>query len=201
METLKPRPSIKALAILSSFLMPANSKISSKIGKIITNKTDGEINKPKNKTPHKNKITKQFPLFFANFKSINDIAILLMIDVLERAYVQTKVKSKNINVEFPKLEENALENPTLSKKAKEIIQSKLGQSMPIVSHKNKQLRKIKITPVASIESELDNGINFPKKHKAKQIGILTQRKILLFFNCIYQSSFVIYRSVLKYSLF
>ena len=58
-ETVKAKPSIKILAILSSFSMFASSNISFNIGKIITNKTDGEINNPKIKTADKNKNVNQ----------------------------------------------------------------------------------------------------------------------------------------------
>ena len=56
--------------------------------------------------------------------------------------MQIKVNSKKANVEFPKLELMTLEKPKLLINPKESKQSKLGQSMPIASHKINVPRKI-----------------------------------------------------------
>ena len=78
---------------------------------------------------------------------------------------------RNINVEFPKLDENTLAKERFSKKLNEKIQSKLGQSIPIVNQRIKERRNILKTPTASPD-KLGIGINLPKKQSTTQIGMI-----------------------------
>lgn len=96
-----------------------------------------------------------------------------------------KVKIKKINVEFPKLEPRTLLNPKLSINPNEKMQSKLGQSIPIVSHKISEPKKMNRTPKASLVKPPTGGINLPKRHKDMQIGIIIHLKILLSFNLVF----------------
>ena len=95
------------------------------------------MNNPNNKTENRNKKVNQKSLFLANFKLMKNIATLFINEVFDNAYVHTNVNNKNINVEFPKLDEKTLEKEKFSKKPNENMQRRLGQSIPIVSHKIK----------------------------------------------------------------
>ena len=89
------------------------------------------------------------PPFLASLFETNQIAILLISGVFESAYVQIKVNNKKIKVLFPKLPARTDENEKLSKNASAKMQSKLGQSMPIVNQRIKLPTNIPITPIAS----------------------------------------------------
>ena len=93
-----------------------------------------------------------------------------------------KVKSKKAKVEFPKLELKTLLKPKLSIKPRANKHNKLGQSMPIVSHKIKTPMNIKITPKASLDNPFVSGINWPTKQRISERGIIMLRKIILSFN-------------------
>ena len=84
-ETVKPKPIINALAILSPFFILAILKTSFNIGKTTTNKTDGEVNKPTIKTEKRNKKENQIPFFLASGVLINHKVIRLIIVVLDKA--------------------------------------------------------------------------------------------------------------------
>ena len=160
----------------------------------MTKRTLGEINKPRTRTANKNNVTNQLPLFFASLVEINHTATLLISDVLDNAYVQINVKSKNMNVALPNDFDNAELNPMLSRNAKAKMQRRDGQSIPIVSHKISDPTNMEITPIASLDKPSGPGMNLPKKHKAMQIGIIIHLYILLSFNFILLLSFLVYRS-------
>ena len=67
----------------------------------------------------------------------------------DKAYVQIKVNNKKMNVALPKELIKAFLKPIVFNKAMAKIHNKLGQSIPIVNHKIKQLIKMNITPLAS----------------------------------------------------
>lgn len=183
-ETVKPSPIIRTFATLSPFSIPAIAKTSLRIGRIMTNKTLGEINNPRTRTANKNNATNQLPFFFASFVDMNHRAILLINVVLDNAYVQINVNNKKINVALPNDLDNAVLNPILSKNAKAKIQRRDGQSMPIVSQRIKDPRNMEITPIASLDKPSGPGMNLPKKHKAMQTGMIIHLYILLSFNFI-----------------
>lgn len=183
-ETVKPSPIINILPILSLFSIFAILRISYKIGSMTTNKTEGDMNNPNNKTEERNRLIKKKPPFLASLLFTNAIAMRFINEVLDKAYVQTNVKSKNINVEFPKLACNIFVKPKLSIKDKEKMQSKLGQSIPIVSHNINVPKKIKITPNASLDRPPQGGMNLPNRHNATQIGMIINLKIMLSFSFV-----------------
>ena len=125
---------------------------------------------------------------------MNQRVILFIMLVLDNAYVHINVKSKKINVELPKLLLNTVLNPRPSTKPKANIQSKLGQSIPIVSHNIKLPKKISNTCIAGVLKPKTGGMNLPTKHKATQSGIIIHLNILLSFKAI-----IIFSS-LKYHL-
>ena len=94
--------------------MFATLKISSRIGSITTKSTEGEINKPKNKTASKNKLMKKYPFFLAILVETKPTAIFFIKQVFDKAYVKTNVKSKNMNVALPKLFIKTLLKPKVS---------------------------------------------------------------------------------------
>ena len=114
-----------------------------------TNKTDGDIKHPKINTESQNIMANHQPPFWASLFETNQIAILLISGVFERAYVQINVNNKKIKVLFPKLPARTDENEKFSKNASAKMQSKLGQSMPIVNQRIKLPTNIPITPIAS----------------------------------------------------
>ena len=134
---------------------------------------------------------------------MKNIATLFINEVFDNAYVHTNVNNKNINVEFPKLDEKTLEKEKFSKKPNENMQKRLGQSIPIVSHKIKEPKKINITPIASLVKPFIGGINLPSIHIAMQIGMIIDLYILLSFNFImfYCFFFLIYHFSLSLNQF
>lgn len=155
-----------------------------------TNKTEGDMNNPNNKTEERNRLIKKKPPFLASLLFTNAIAMRFINEVLDKAYVQTNVKSKNINVELPKLACNIFVKPKLSIKDKEKMQSKLGQSIPIVSHNINVPKKIKITPNASLDRPPQGGMNLPNRHNATQIGMIIDLKIMLSFSFVLFMNFL-----------
>ena len=68
-------------------------------------------------------------------------------------------------MELPKLVVNTLLKPNLSINPNANKHKRLGQSIPIVSHKIKTPIKIKMTPKASLDNPLIGGINCPTKQR------------------------------------
>ena len=191
-DTLNPSPNKSILPTFSPFWILAISIIFLTIGKQTTNKTVGEINIPKNKTLVKNKITNHHPPFLANLFVTNHKAILLMIKVLDNAYVQANVKIRKIKISFPKLFSKICFTDKSLIKNKEKIHNKLGQHIPIVNHRISVPINIPITPIADSLNPAEFGIYLKKKHKQMQIGIIIDRNTILSLSFVFSVFIITY---------
>ena len=84
-ETVKPKPIIRTLPMRSPFSILATLKISSRIGRMTTNKTVGAMNKPSKRTAVRKRRIKRYPLFLATLLSTKAIAMRLINEVLVKA--------------------------------------------------------------------------------------------------------------------
>ena len=98
--------------------------------------------------------------------------------------MQIKVKRRKSQVELPKLEVKTLPKEMLSRKPRAKRQTRLGQSMPMVSQRIREPRKMRRTLKPSLVSPPKAGMKRPTKQNAMQSGMMIQRNVLLSFNAI-----------------
>ena len=124
------------------FFSPSTWKISSRKGMKATNSTEGEMNSPMKVTAKNRKATKdQGPR--------RAMALVMKVTVQrrtkcvwERGYTSIKVNSRKATVVFPKVPFRVFPNPKWGRKPSRNTVIRLGQSMEMVIHIIREVRKI-----------------------------------------------------------